>query len=192
MSPWRWTGYPPWCYRLLQPHRSSLWSAPLGWCPGSTAPPGSHWTFGAPVLSPPAEILAGLEQETHRIKMLDFLYSVIRSVQFSRFVKHSLACVSLSLNHSDVRGGSFLGTAPGSKELSFSITTPLSVVPFDTAESPQPRSLLPLSSWQHTDMLWKFKKICTASQTWRCHGGIFVLTHCHEHSSSGTTLKHGR
>lgn len=73
-----------------------------------------------------------------------FLYAVCFISMFS----------PASLSLTPVRGGSFLGTAPGNTGISlFSITTPLSVVPFDTAESPRPSSLLPVSSWQHRDTI---------------------------------------
>lgn len=88
-------------------------------------------------------------------------------------------CDSLSVT------GRCLGTWPG-KEGTWtpSITTPLSVVPFDTAESPRPSGLAPLSScgqrgetMTHSTCLYFYIWTCVSvSRTWRCHGDTCLLT----------------
>lgn len=191
------TRYPPWCCRPLQPRCPSLWSVPLVWCPGSAAPPGSRWTLGAP-----AAASLGERQNKNSSGCVRWIFSTAWHGLFYQHVFWgSYSPASLSLT--PVRGGSFLGTAPGITGIStFSITTPLSVVPFDTAESPRPSSLLPVSSWQHRDTTWMQKHgtrhfyiltpFCMVSQTSCCHGNISVLTDCHEHSSSGTIMIRSR
>lgn len=145
------TRYPPWCYRPLQPRCLSLGSVPLVWCLGSAGPPGCPWTLRAPALCSPAA--ASLGHRRNKIALC-FVYWIFLHGMFYQQVwgTHLPSCV--------VRGGSFLGTAPGNTGIClFSITTPLSVVPFDTAESPRPSSLLPVSFWQHRDTIWMQKKV---------------------------------
>lgn len=95
---------------------------------------------------------------------------------------------SLSPTSSDVGGVRFLSTAPGSSWMSLlSITTPLSVVTFDTAESPRTPTLLPASSWQQRGTVRNaetYRAPFPHGNEWSRYGGIFVFTHCHEHSSS--------
>lgn len=65
------------------------------------------------------------------------------------YVGHINLPSCLFLSNTLVELGGFLGTSPGNAGIKpSSITTPLSVVPLETAESPRPSSLLPVSSYQ--------------------------------------------
>ncbi len=147
------TRYPPWCCKPLLPCGSSLCSVPPVWFPGLAAPPGFHWT-----------LCANLGDRWNQST-----YILCRGSSSGRdglLFQHvsganSPSCVilSTSLSLTQVSGGSFAGTAPGNAGIClFSITTPLSVVPFDTAESPRPSSLLPVSSWKQKDKIWMQNK----------------------------------
>lgn len=65
------------------------------------------------------------------------------------YVGHINSPSCLVWSNTLVKLGGFLGTSPGNAGISpSSITTPLSAVAFETAESPRPSSLLPVSSYQ--------------------------------------------
>lgn len=146
--------HPPWwCRPLLQ----RCPSAPVVWCPASAAPPGSRWTEDGCL--------------RQKAKTLIAVHVFIQPV----WETHSPSCetLSTSLSLTPIRGGSFLGTSPGNNGICLSsITTPLSAVPFDTAESPRPSGLLPVSSSQHENtILW------CQNGTGHCYGLAPICIH---------------